>query len=74
MHDNSPTPIALPVLLKQKELRALLGLSKTRLWELEQTADPPPRVKNLNGAVRYDLADIQAWLARRKQPAPGKAA
>lgn len=56
-------PVAL---ITTREAAARLGLSPKTLCKL-RVVGGGPRFAKLGAAVRYDLADIEAWAASRKQ-------
>jgi predicted DNA-binding transcriptional regulator AlpA len=47
--------------LNEKELEAMLGVRVKTLqrWRLRGAG---PKYKKLVGAVRYDIADVEAWI------------
>lgn len=65
-----------PELVSVKTLSRLLDISEKTIWDWiyksrrHATFDPMPYYK-VGGLVRFSLADIRAWLDRRKvRPAP----
>lgn len=55
-------------LLKSPEVAALLGVSNQWLAKARITGESPPYVKfgkAHSSPVRYDLTEVQEWIARR---------
>jgi predicted DNA-binding transcriptional regulator AlpA len=59
----SPPP---PLLLNVREAAARLGLSKSTLDKMRCAGKGPRYVKSTDKAVRYDPADLDAWIAARR--------
>lgn len=55
-----------PVLLNVREAAARLGLSKSTLDKMRCAGKGPRYVKSTDKAVRYDPADLDAWIAARR--------
>jgi excisionase family DNA binding protein len=55
------------LLIKAPEAAKALALSERTLWSLAKKGELPS-IK-VNRAVRYDLADLRAWIERKKNPA-----
>jgi predicted DNA-binding transcriptional regulator AlpA len=55
-----------PLLLNVREAAARLGLSKSTLDKMRCAGRGPPYVKSTDKAVRYDPADLDAWIAARR--------
>lgn len=51
-------------LLRAHEAAELLAISERNLWKLSKRGDLP-RVE-MGGSVRYDPADLRAWIERKK--------
>ncbi len=63
-----PRPFLHP-LLNEREVAALLGVSVRTVQEWRQSGQGPPFLKlssRKRGAVRYDPADVQAYMTRRR--------
>lgn len=56
-----------PLLLNVREAAARLGLSKSTLDKMRCASKGPRYVKSTDRAVRYDPADLDAWIAARKK-------
>lgn len=64
---NTPhNPAAERLLLKPDEAAAALAVSPRCLWGLTKAGDLP--AVRIGRAVRYDLADLRAWIDARKSP------
>lgn len=59
---TTPTPL----LLNVREAAARLGLSKSTLDKWRCAGKGPRYVKSTDRAVRYDPADLDAWIAARR--------
>ncbi|MDX2275640.1 MAG: helix-turn-helix domain-containing protein [Hyphomonadaceae bacterium] len=57
-----------PLLLNVREAAARLGLSKSTLDKMRCAGKGPRYVKSTDKAVRYDPADLDAWVAARRKP------
>ncbi len=55
-----------PLLLHVRETAARLGLSKSTLDKMRCAGKGPRYVKSTDRAVRYDPADLDAWIAARR--------
>lgn len=55
-----------PLLLNVREAAARLGLSKSTLDKMRCAGKGPRYVKSTERAVRYDPADLDAWIAARR--------
>jgi predicted DNA-binding transcriptional regulator AlpA len=55
-----------PLLLNVREAAARLGLSKSTLDKMRCAGKGPRYVKSTDKAVRYDPADLDAWVAARR--------
>lgn len=57
-------------LLRPKEAAELLAISPRKLWGLTACGDVP--CIHIGRAVRYDLADLLAWIAKQKGSRPSR--
>jgi len=62
----------LPLLLNVREAAARLGLSKSTLDKMRCVGKGPRFIKSTDRAVRYDPADLEAWIAARRYGASSK--
>ena len=73
MTDESPAdPLALSTsaptrLIRRRELRRLVPLSDTTIYELECSGQVPRRFRLTPRCVVWDLAEIEAWLVKRRK-------
>lgn len=56
-----------PLLLNVREAAARLGLSKSTLDKMRCAGKGPHFIKSTDRAVRYDKADLDAWVAARRR-------
>lgn len=54
-------------LVTVRRLCSLMHISRTTLWRLGQTKDFPAPFILSSRSVRYDLAEVQQWLAKRQK-------
>jgi prophage regulatory protein len=60
------TPIATPDrIINRAEFRELTGLSRTKVWRMEQENATPPPVTIDGRTLGYRLSDYTAWLESR---------
>ena len=52
-------------LLKSRAAAEVLNVSERTLWSLDKSGEIP-RI-NIGRAVRYDTADLYAWIERQKR-------
>lgn len=63
--NTTPTAANLPpLLLTAPQAAKALAISERKLWELTNRRLIP--CVRIGRAVRYSLADLQAWIARQK--------
>ena len=62
-------PSAVPAMrvIRRKELRRVVPLSDTTIYELERSGQFPRRFRLTPRCVVWDLAEVQEWLVRRRQ-------
>jgi prophage regulatory protein len=61
--------------IKKPELRQMVPLADSTIWEMEQKGQFPRRFLLTPRCVVWDLAEIEAWLKlRRERPIPRAAA
>jgi prophage regulatory protein len=54
-------------LIRRRELRRLVPLSDTTIYELECSGQFPRRFRLTPRCVVWDLAEIETWLAKRRK-------
>jgi prophage regulatory protein len=66
---------AMKLTIRRKELREIVPLADSTIYEMEQRGEFPRRFALTPRCVVWDLSEVQAWLAaRRSKPilrAPG---
>ena len=56
----------LPRTIRRHELRQLVPLADTTIYDMEQRGDFPRRFALTSRCVVWDLSEVEAWLAARK--------
>lgn len=56
----------LPRVIRRHELRQLVPLADTTIYDMEQRGAFPKRFALTARCVVWDLAEVEAWLAARK--------
>jgi len=56
-------------LMGAAEIRAALGVGKTRLRELQRRPDFPRPIRHLTGMKIWDGVAVEAWIAVHRKPA-----
>ena len=54
--------------LRRPAVEALIGLSRTTIYEMMKRGEFPKPIKITRKAVAWRESDINAWLASRPQP------
>ena len=54
--------------LRRPAVEALIGLSRTTIYEMMKRGEFPRPIKITGKAVAWRESDISAWLASRPQP------
>jgi excisionase family DNA binding protein len=62
------------LLLKPKEAAVALGISQRTLWQLTEDKEIPyvQIGGNSRKVVRYDPADLHAWIEKKKRVSQGR--
>ena len=55
-----------PRMLRNREVTARTGLSRTTLWRLERDGDFPPRRQLSPNAVGWPESEVRAWIEGRQ--------
>jgi len=58
---------ATPRAIRRAELRRIVPLADTTIYELEQRGEFPRRFNLTARCVVWDLAEVEAWLAERRR-------
>ncbi|MEO6215206.1 MAG: AlpA family phage regulatory protein [Sphingomonas sp.] len=62
-------PIAIRKSIRRAQLREMVPLADSTIWEMEQRGEFPARFALSPRCVVWDLAEVEAWLEqRRTQP------
>ena len=54
-------------LINEKEVLALIDLSRSTLWRLERAGQFPSRLQVSTRAVRWNLAEVLEWIESRQR-------
>ena len=54
-----------PLLLKQRQTAAVLGICEKTLWSITAPRGPIPCVR-IGSAVRYSVASLEKWIAEQE--------
>jgi prophage regulatory protein len=63
--DMRPAPRARPI--RRQQLRQIVPLSDTTIYELEARGLFPRRFNLTNRCVAWDLVEVEAWIEQRRQ-------
>lgn len=64
MAKRTPNPI--PRTIRRHELKQIVPLADSTIYEMEQRGEFPRRFALSPRCVVWDLAEVEAWLASRK--------
>lgn len=67
---RSPLPFRRTI--RRQELRQIIPLSETTIYEMERRGEFPRRFNLTPRCVVWDLAEIEAWIEERKQAPRGE--
>ena len=56
----------LPQMIRRNQLRLLVPLADSTIYEMEQRGEFPRRFSLTSRCVVWDLAEIEAWIEQRK--------
>ena len=62
---HSPLPFRRTI--RRQELRQIIPLSETTIYEMERHGEFPRRFNLTPRCVVWDLAEVEAWIEERKQ-------
>ena len=65
-------PRSLRRTIRRNELRQIVPLADSTIYELERRGEFPRRFFLTPRCVVWDLAEVEAWLRSRRQPEAGK--
>lgn len=57
----------LPRTIKKPELRQIVPLADSTIWEMEQRGEFPKRFLLTPRCVVWNLAEVEAWLEQRRR-------
>ncbi|WP_312247238.1 helix-turn-helix transcriptional regulator [Stutzerimonas nitrititolerans] len=63
--ERSPLPFRRTI--RRQELRQIIPLSETTIYEMERRGEFPRRFNLTPRCVVWDLAEVEAWIEERKQ-------
>jgi len=69
-HRESPelrTRTGLPQMIRRNQLKLLVPLADSTIYEMEQRGEFPRRFSLTSRCVVWDLADVEAWIEQRKR-------
>jgi prophage regulatory protein len=67
---ETPSPIlrtGLPQTIRRNQLRLLVPLADSTIYEMEQRGEFPRRFSLTSRCVVWDLAEVEAWIEQRKR-------
>ncbi|RUW76101.1 MULTISPECIES: AlpA family phage regulatory protein [unclassified Mesorhizobium] len=68
---TDPREVTIKRTIRRKELREIVPLADSTIYEMEQRGQFPRRFALTPRCVVWDLAEVEAWLhARRAAPIP----
>ena len=59
--------------IRRSQLREIVPLADTTIYDMEQRGEFPQRFYLTSRCVVWDLAEVEAWLAMRRQASNAKA-
>lgn len=67
-------PVAITRTIRRHELREIVPLADTTIYDMEQRGEFPRRFYLTSRCVVWDLAEVEAWLEERRRASRAKAA
>ncbi|KGB99138.1 helix-turn-helix transcriptional regulator [Burkholderia cepacia] len=61
------SPLPFRRTIRRKELRQIVPLAETTIYEMERRGEFPRRFNLTPRCVVWDLAEVEAWIEQRKQ-------
>ncbi len=61
------SPLPFRCTIRRTELRQLVPLADTTIYDMERRGEFPRRFNLTARCVVWDLAEVEAWIARRRQ-------
>ena len=65
--------VAITRTIRRHELRAIVPLADTTIYDMEQRGEFPRRFYLTSRCVVWDLAEVEAWLDERRRASRAKA-
>lgn len=62
-----PSPLPFRRTIRRHELRQIVPLAETTIYEMERRGEFPRRFNLTPRCVVWDLAEVEAWIEERKQ-------
>jgi prophage regulatory protein len=66
-HFPERCPLPFRRTIRRQELRQIIPLSETTIYEMERRGEFPRRFNLTPRCVVWDLAEVEAWIEERKQ-------
>lgn len=66
-HQLLKSPLTLRRTIRRAELRQLVPLADTTIYDMERRGEFPRRFNLTARCVVWDLAEVEAWIAARRQ-------
>ena len=63
---KSQEPLAVTRTIRRHELRQIVPLADTTIYDMEQRGEFPQRFYLTSRCVVWDLAEVEAWLEERR--------
>lgn len=70
---KSHEPAAVTRTIRRHELRQIVPLADTTIYDMEQRGEFPQRFYLTSRCVVWDLAEVEAWLGERRRASRAKA-
>jgi len=64
---KQPAETAVPRSIRRHQLRDIVPLADTTIYDMEQRGEFPQRFYLTSRCVVWDLAEVEAWLQKRRQ-------
>ena len=69
---KSQEPLAVTRTIRRHELRQIVPLADTTIYDMEQRGEFPQRFYLTSRCVVWDLAEVEAWLEERRRASRAK--
>ena len=70
---TSRSPAAVTRTIRRHELKEIVPLADTTIYDMEQRGEFPQRFYLTSRCVVWDLAEVEAWLEERRRASRAKA-